>query len=325
MAQIDALGAWGSGYTGSSKIKVAVLDTGIDPSHQDLIGKVDLVNSKSFVPDEPDIYDYFWHGTFVSSIITGNNIGIAAIAPETQVVAIKVFKGEWPLTYNWSRIIEAILYATTVPDVEIINMSFGLYYPKNDPGIGRLVAAVTKAVNYATSKGILVVCASGNEAANLDKDGNYIFIPAQAGTALSIYATNINETLAQYTNYGVSGTWIGAPGGEMIFPSVEYPPESVCDEGPIPGIIGACSSYNNFFPFFSCSGNNAYIVNGWGTSFAAPLVAGVAALLDAKYNGALDAAQLKTKLKQSADDLGKKGTDVLYSHGRVNAAKAVME
>jgi subtilisin family serine protease len=64
-------------------------------------------------------------------------------------------------------------------------------------------------------------------------------------------------------------------------------------------------------------------VAGDGTSFASPIVAGVAALVDGKHAGTLDHGQLKTILSQSAVDLGTTGTDDLFSHGRVNASAAV--
>ena len=62
-----------------------------------------------------------------------------------------------------------------------------------------------------------------------------------------------------------------------------------------------------------------------GTSAAAPHVSGVAALIDGKAGGGLGGGQLKTQIQQTADDLGKPGADLLYSHGRVNAFRAVTE
>jgi subtilisin family serine protease len=76
------------------------------------------------------------------------------------------------------------------------------------------------------------------------------------------------------------------------------------------------------FAFFASCSANAYLLSG-GTSFATPIVSGVAALVDAKAGGALRGGQLKTALSQSAEDLGEPGTDDIFSHGRVNASRAV--
>jgi subtilisin family serine protease len=81
-------------------------------------------------------------------------------------------------------------------------------------------------------------------------------------------------------------------------------------------MISVCSS-------FVCGNSSSYVVGDGTSFFASPTVAGVAALVDGKHGGALDAGQLKTILSQSADDLGKPGTDNLFSHGRVNASQAV--
>ena len=71
-------------------------------------------------------------------------------------------------------------------------------------------------------------------------------------------------------------------------------------------------------------GPGSYLI-GIGTSFAAPLVAGVAALVDGKASnaGALNGGQLKTILSKTAADLGRQGVDIDFSHGRVDAANAV--
>jgi subtilisin family serine protease len=68
-AQIGAPAAWSGGYDGTG-VKVAILDTGIDTTHPDLVGKV--VASQDFVPDDAGITDHFGHGTHVASIIAGS-------------------------------------------------------------------------------------------------------------------------------------------------------------------------------------------------------------------------------------------------------------
>jgi subtilisin family serine protease len=321
LQQIDAPGAWAKGYFGSPGVKVAVLDTGTDPSHIDLAGKIDVPNSISALTpgsspcgaaDTGTISDLNFHGTFLSGLITSNSLGIAAVAPNTQVVAVKVLNCSG--SGRFSDVIRGILYSSSLPDVDIINMSLTAGFPKNASGGGPLVAALAKAVNYAGAQGKLVISAAGNAGFDMDKDANVTWVPAQSGSGLGIYATGITQDLASYSNHGVSGTWVGAPGGDLPNPA---PPLAGC---PITAsiqslMLSTCSS-------FVCGGNSFYVL-GAGTSFAAPTVAAVAALVDAKHGGALDAAQLKTILSQSADDLGATGTDNLFSHGRVNANHAV--
>jgi Subtilase family len=89
LPKIDAPAAWAKGDLGSG-IKVAVLDTGTDPFHSDLAGKVDTANSTSLLTpgssscgsfDEGTIYDLNFHGSFVSGLITTNNLGSTGVAP----------------------------------------------------------------------------------------------------------------------------------------------------------------------------------------------------------------------------------------------------
>jgi thermitase len=289
-----------------------------------MVGKVDVAQSTSTLTpgsspcgpvDETTILDFRFHGTFVASQIVTNNIGIAGVAPLTEIIAVKSLN----CTGNGSvgDVISGILYAADLSDASVINMSLGGIFSRT--GAGSLISALNKAVNYANSQGKLVVSAAGNEGLDLQHSGNLVSLPAEAGAGISIYATAIDETLASYSNHGVSATWVGAPGGDFPNPA---PPLPGCVITPSSQslVIGACSSFQVSLPF-AC-GTGSYVL-GTGTSFASPLVAGVAALVDGKAGGSLGPAQLKTNLKNTADDLGAPGTDNLYSHGRVNASSAV--
>ena len=328
MTQIDAPGAWAQDVFGDPGVKVAVLDTGVDPFHIDLAGKVDLVQSTSTLspgsslcnsvlglPDEETFLDFRFHGTFVSSQITTNGIGIAGVAPLSEIVAVKVLNCLG--SGSFADVIAGILYAASLPDVDVINMSLGAYFDRTG-GAGSLLGPLNKAVNFAGSQGKLVVSASGNDGADLDSDGSFISVPAESGSGISIYATNVNDDVTGYSNHGVSGTWVGAPGGDGPDP---VPPLPGCVVSPASQglVLGACSSTSIFF---GCGSGASYLI-GSGTSFASPIAAGVAALVDGQAGGALNASQLKTALMNSTDDLGANGTDNLYSHGRVNAGAAV--
>jgi subtilisin family serine protease len=212
------------------------------------------------------------------------------------------------------------MYATSLADVHIINMSLGAYFPKNAVGGGPLVAAMNKAVNHAGSKGKLVVTAAGNDFSDLDHDGNFASVPAQSGSGISAWAGDIDGGLAVYSNHGRSGAWVGAGGGD--FKGSSQIPLAGCLLNPA-GQEGIASVCSQFSIFFSC-GPTSVLFGGTGTSFSAPMVAGVAALVDGKAGGSLSGGQLKTILARTADDVGRNGVDNLFSHGRVNAGNAVM-
>ncbi|MBK5189555.1 MAG: S8 family serine peptidase, partial [Gemmatimonadaceae bacterium] len=109
---------------------VCDLDTGIDPTHIDLAGKVDVNMSTSMVVTEPDILDYNGHGTFVSSQIATNGLGMASVAPLATLCQVKVLDktGAGLL----SDAIAGIVYAADAK-ADVINMSFGAYFTTRDP------------------------------------------------------------------------------------------------------------------------------------------------------------------------------------------------
>jgi subtilisin family serine protease len=174
-------------------------------------------------------------------------------------------------------------------------------------------------VNYARSKGALVVCASGNDGLDLDHSGNLISIPAQSGSAMAVSATGpLNQAdfdlLAGFSDFGRSAVSVAAPGGNFTEVIVN----------PLDWVLGPCSRQTLDPDFAICRTGNFYLFAA-GTSAAAPHVSGVAALVEGKAGGVLGGGQLQTQIQQTADDLGAPGTDLLYSHGRVNAFRAVTE
>jgi len=279
LQQIHAPGAWSRHQFGGPNVEVAVLDTGTDPGHIDLAGKIDLANSAIAVfpgssPcgafDENTIFDLNHHGTFVSSMITGNGLGMAAVAPLSPVVAVKVLNCGGSGFFG--DIIAGLQYAATLPNVKVINMSLGALVPRQ--GTEVLVRAMAKAIDFARDHGKVVISASGNDGVDLSAHPELIEVPGGMLGQIGVYATSNTEGLASYSNHGSPPTtWIGAPGGDFpntqaALPGCVFPPAA---QGLI---VGACSS-------FVCPGNNFYIV-GAGTSFSSPVVAGVAALFDAQ-------------------------------------------
>lgn len=321
LRQIDAPEAWAQGALGSLNAKVAVIDTGVDPSHVDLVGRIDedesinllAGSSECGAEDEDTIHDLAGHGTFMASLVTTNGINIAAVAPETQVVAIKVFsctgQGDFP------EVIQGILYAADLPDVSTISISLGGFVKRNEPGAKQVIHAVKDAVDYAFSKGKLVVSVAGNQHVDLQHVRPLVPLPTVSGETIGVFATDFKKQLTSYSNWGFPGSWIGAPGGDNEPPKKAFPgcPLPLAQQG---RILGACSS-------FVCDGSTDTYITGRGTSISSPIVAAVGALIDGEANGALDGRRIKVILKNRADDLGEPGVDPIYGHGLVNAGRAV--
>lgn len=322
MRAIDAPGAWAAGDTGAG-VRVAILDTGIDPTHPDLAPNLDTQLSTSFVPYEPTIEDHDGHGTNVAGIIgaAANGIGVIGVAPNAQLVAVKVLDGTGSGDLSW--VMEGMLYANAI-GAKVINMSLGAYLPRRGfvaedgtrvtaSDVAGFVTVMTRIINYVWSNGSLLVAAAGNESVDTTGDQGLLHIPSDLGRTLCISATGPQglafdptvslDTPAVYTNYG-SAIDLAAPGGNID-------PALFANETP-----------GWWYDLVLSDAPGGYI---WmaGTSQATPHVSGIAALIIAAHGGSLDPSQVESILTRSADDLGKPGRDPWYGLGRVNAAAAV--
>lgn len=328
---IQAPEAWALGYSGQG-VRVAVLDGGLYAAHVDLAANVDVAASRSFVPGQPFDLDTgaFWHGTHVAGIIAAvdNNLGVVGIAPKATLIGVKVLHGG---SGSFSGLLQAIYYATTPRSAggagaQIINMSLGAYFPKNATGGGALVAALNRALNFASRQNVLAISAAGNDELDFDKLANVMNVPAESGTGLAVSATgplgwaygatNFSR-FASYSNYGTSLVSLAAPGGDFAYPGNE-----ACSVvGPVT-ITTACWVFDMVLS--TSRGSTAPGSYSWaaGTSMAAPAAAAVAALILEK-NPFLSVGALKNRLMQSATDEGKPGHDPFYGRGWVNALNAV--
>jgi thermitase len=257
---------------GSSSIVVAVVDSGVDPNHPDLAGK--LLPGYDFANNDSDPSDDNGHGTHVAGIVgalTNNGVGTASIGFNTRILPVKVLNA-----YNsgyWDWVANGIVYAVN-HGAHIINLSLGGTTPSS---------VLQDAVNYAWSRGALIVAAAGN-------NGNDVpFYPAAYDVVMGVAATDYNDARWGLSNYG-------------SFVSVSAPGASV---------------YSTYWD----SGTSTYRYMS-GTSMAAPHVSGVAALLLAQDAGRSN-AELRTIIESTADDLGDPGWDPYFGHGRVNAYRAV--
>lgn len=177
-------------------IRVAVLDSG-KPNHPDIV----LSGSKSFVPGYEE--DFCGHSTHVCGIIratAGNGIGIRGIAPLCELYACAVLNGDGSGELSW--IASGIYWAVDEAKVDIINMSLGL--DASVPTIRTLL----QACNYAKSKGVMVICAAGNEYGKVGQ-------PARYNSVTAVAAVDSEKQHADFSNAGPEVDF--ATGGVDVF------------------------------------------------------------------------------------------------------------
>lgn len=313
---IGANTAWAAGRQGSPDVTVAVIDSGIDYTHVDLAGRVDLSRSTSFVPADDAIVaamfpgyhpvtDLYFHGTHVASTITSNAVLAAGVTSNVTLIGVKVIdrNGNGSL----ATALAGILYAAD-QGADVANLSLAGALTRNDK---KLVAAVRQATNYAHRKGMLVVAAAGNDSADLDADkaavnlfcdGNHVVCVSATGpTDGGVFGpwTDI-DAFAWYSNFGRKTVDVAAPGGNTW---------SV--------IIGACAKTALVG---GCPTD--WLIAIQGTSMATPHASGLAALLVSEL-GHGRPSQVKAKLLQGADDLGEQGVDSYYGNGRINVPRSL--
>jgi len=245
--------AWDTA-TGSKSVVVAVVDSGIDYTHQDLInnivrntgevaangidddgnGFIDDVRGYDFVNDDPDPMDVSGHGTHCAGIIgaQGNNArGVVGVNWNVGLLPVRVLSEEGEGTA--ADVAAGVVYAVD-RGASVINLSLG------GPTFSQVLE---DAIEYAKQRDVLVVIAAGNAGSDNDSIPTY---PANStkSNVLSVAASTSGDTLALFSNYGVQAVDVAAPGEGIL--------------STIPG--------------------NSYGVKD-GTSMAAPHVAGLAALL----------------------------------------------
>ncbi len=266
---IQAPQAWDI-TAGSASVVIGVVDSGADPNHPDLAGK--LLPGWNFLNGTSDTTDVLGHGTAVAGTLaaaSNNAIGVSGVSWKSMILPVAVVDASDFATY--SNIAAGIRYAAD-NGAQIINVSLGG---------SNASAALQSAVDYAWSKGATIFAAAMNAS------GAAPYYPAACNHVVAVSATDSSEQLASFSNYG-SWITVAAPGAGILAPTL--------------------------------GGGYGY---WYGTSFAAPVAAGVAALALAA-NPALTNSAIVDAIERGADDLGSAGFDSYFGWGRVNAYKTVL-
>jgi hypothetical protein len=284
---------------GNPGVLVGVIDTGYGDV-PDLTGKI--ARAWYFTDQATDARDTMGHGTFVSSLIASNNDdgqGMAGFCGSCKVAIVKDL-------YLNSFTISTAIHTLTDAGVRVINMSFG------GPGISQIEV---DALNYAISKGVLLVASSGNDGGAVVYPAAYLQ-PANGapGLGLAVGASDASDRRPSWSNWG-SNLSLVAPGTFTTTPQCNV------------GVLGALPPSASLFDF-DCSTKITDRVTGAryaysnGTSFSAPEVAGVAALVWAA-RPELANFQVASILLQSASRAPGAGWTPDQGWGVLNAANAV--
>jgi len=292
---IDAPEAWDI-TTGSNQVIIAVIDSGVDYTHPDLQaniwtnpgeiagnnrdddnnGFIDDVRGWDFGSNDNDPMDENDHGTHVAGVIGAsgnNNRGVTGINWNVQIMPLKFMNAAGQ--GSTSAAINSLQYA----------VDNGARVSNNSWGGGAFSQSLFDAIQNANRQNHLFVAASGNDGVNTDGGNNY---PSTYNlpNIISVAASNQNDALTNFSNFGSTTVDLAAP-GQAILSTVR------------------AGSYQSM----------------QGTSMAAPFVSGVAGLVLSQNTG-LTVAQVKAAILDNVDPIGALSNRVLTG-GRLNALNAV--
>ena len=286
LRQIGMPAAWK--LADGNGVIVAVLDTGVAYEDYktftllpDLKG-LEFVKPYDFVGNTKHANDDHGHGSHVTGTIaqmTNNGIGVAGVARNVKIMPLKVLSGSG--SGSVAGIADAIRYAAD-NGAKVMNMSLGGAFPSK---------VLAKAVAYAHKKGVVVVCAAGNESRNR------VGYPAAYPGAIAVSATQDDEAVTFYSNYG-KDIDIAAPCGNT---RDKNGGRENTDGGVLQNTIEIGNPTKNGYYAFM------------GTSMASPHVAGVAALIVGE--GVTDPDAVEKILKDSA----RKPTNQTYTSDKYGA------
>ncbi|HEU4323368.1 MAG TPA: S8 family serine peptidase [Roseiflexaceae bacterium] len=289
--------AWG--YTiGSDSVTVAVVDSGVDMTHPDLLDRL-RDDGRDFVDGDNDPSDENGHGTNVAGVVAAtldNAEGIAGLAPGVRILPIRVMNDRG---FGSDRAIERGIRYAADQGAQVINLSLGATL---SIGADSESVEISRAIRYAQSLGSLVVVAAGNDFVPLPNA-----IVGENPDVLVVAATDENDRKAPFSN---SGPWIAvtAPGVHILSTMPTYEVYLTSDRVP---------RDERFRP------NYDYMS---GTSQATPYVSALAALLFSA-NPDWDAGQVAQAIRQNAVDISEQNRKLwaqgYLGTGRIDACAAL--
>lgn len=278
--------------------QIAILDTGMDYEHPDLAPNLNTADSRAFVDGEvsDDGRDYHYHGTHVGGIAAGAGEGIVGMAPDAELVSLRTFPKEPPYLASVSDSFLALDYAAQL-GVDAVNMSIGSSpeppQTNSEASEGFRVSR-ERVVRSVVRRGTSVVTSAGNAGRNLQQGGWVSLWGTLEGT-LSVSATDADDQLASFSNYGTNEIDVAAPGVAVL--------------SGIPVDFAEQIGFARPYALLS------------GTSMSSPQVAGLVGLVK-ELAPDRNPQQVERAIKNGAE-LSDGESDPEYGAGRVNALNTV--
>lgn len=300
ITKIGADQAWGDYSVDGTGVRVGIIDTGIDGSHPDLTGKVDLfaVIKDDNVVTTSNVVDPYGHGTHVAGIIAGGDAGGTKIgvAPGVKLLGVGFGFDDWYLSYfiksvQW--IIDPDSNIATDDGADVLNVSLGY---------GEQLPQLFRPMDNLIAAGVLPCVSIGNSGEDT------AFSPGDIPSSFGVGATDKNDRVTDWSSGGIAEFNDFPYYGKWMKPDISAPGDNIR------------SSVSGEFKDWMGDGSQWMELSG--TSMAAPHVAGAAALLK-QENPALTVDQIRQLLEISAIDMGKQGKDTRYGNGRLDIKKAL--
>lgn len=287
-ADIDAPAAWALG-TGSKNVVVAIIDTGIDYTHPDLVDNMwsaphpdpavgGVIHGFNAINNSYDPMDDNDHGSHCAGTIGGvgnNGVGVTGVAWNVSLMGVKFLSGTG--SGSLADAVKAIDFATD-QGVDVMSNSWGG---------GGFSQALLDSITRANEKGIVFVAAAGNESSNNDEAASY---PASYNVenVVSVAASTNTDSLASFSSYGKRTVHVSAPGHNIV-----------------------SSTPRNTYQSFS------------GTSMATPHVSGAIALFKSQRGAGMSPVQIRSEVMNTSERLSALRKHVAMGGSRLNAYNLV--
>lgn len=296
LTQVGAQCAWAT-TLGSADVTVAVVDSGVDMQHPDLVDRL-RSDGRDFVDGDDDPSDENGHGTNVAGIVAAtldNAEGVVGLAPGVSILPVRVMNARGAGSDR--AIARGIRYAAD-RGAKVINLSLGATLTIDADTVS---AQVASAISYAQGQGALVVVAAGNDFLPLENA-----IVGDNPDVLVVAATDDHDIKADFSN---SGPWVSvtAPGVHILSTMPTYDVYLTSE-------VPRSERFQQGYDFMS------------GTSQATPFVSALAALLFSAHPD-WDAAQVEQAIKQNVVDISGQNATLaeqgFLGSGRIDACLAL--